>query len=353
MTVSAGVPKKSSTLCTYGSSTSLGMLKISCTESGMRSMTMSPPLPLTSSTKRFSASFSTQTSLPEDSPDALMHGLGRARAALTQGAAWNGGTRSIGDRRRFGVCGVVSTLEVTWSRRRGYHFHLHCLLLMREMLNVFDFFALGLRMFGRWRKSLLSDGLDASPKGFSMLPVADGDDASARVAQYMNKSDAERAARELTLNPDKLGRGESVSFFELLAFLCLRPSMNRFFFPLGPKDEVAWDDDGLSVVNGSTGEVTWSSAMRGVQRYWRVVHDLERVLKGRRAHTFSKRHPTPKGRLDELWNLFLDHVDGAEQSDESIARAGQQVGTLVRTISSSQWYNLYVPNPDRILKELF
>ena len=56
-----------------------------------------------------------------DKPDKRMNALGHARSALTAGGSWNGGTRSLGDRRRFGVCGMVSTVEVTWNRDSGYH----------------------------------------------------------------------------------------------------------------------------------------------------------------------------------------------------------------------------------------
>ena len=64
-----------------------------------------------------------------DKPDKLMNALGHARSALTAGGSWNGGSRSLGDRRRFGVCGMISTAEVTWNCDIGYHFHLHCPLL--------------------------------------------------------------------------------------------------------------------------------------------------------------------------------------------------------------------------------
>ena len=70
----------------------------------------------------------------DDLPDKLMDALGHARSALTAGGSWNGGTRSLGDRRRFGVCGMVSTVEVTWNCDSGYHFHLHCLLLLQHPL---------------------------------------------------------------------------------------------------------------------------------------------------------------------------------------------------------------------------
>lgn len=68
----------------------------------------------------------------DDLPDKLMNALGHARSALTSGGSGNGGSRSLGDRRRFGVCGMVSTVKVTWNCNSGYHFHLHCLLLLQH-----------------------------------------------------------------------------------------------------------------------------------------------------------------------------------------------------------------------------
>lgn len=50
-----------------------------------------------------------------DNPDKLMNALGHARSALTAGGSWNGGSRSQDDRRRFGACDTVRTVEVTWN----------------------------------------------------------------------------------------------------------------------------------------------------------------------------------------------------------------------------------------------
>ncbi len=63
-----------------------------------------------------------------------MDALGHARGALTAGGSWNGGSRSLGDRRRFGACDTVRTVEVTWNCSSGYHSHLHCLLLLHSTL---------------------------------------------------------------------------------------------------------------------------------------------------------------------------------------------------------------------------
>ena len=68
---------------------------------------------------------------------------------------------------------------------------------------------------------------------------------------------------EMLNDQGKLGRGESIGFFELLAFLCLDERLARFWFPLRKGEDASWDASGLHVVNKATGEITWSSAMGG------------------------------------------------------------------------------------------
>lgn len=171
-----------------------------------------------------------------------------------------------------------------------------------------DFFALDDRLRGRWRRSLLADGFDCSSKGFSMLPLTDAAEVSDQVSRYVNKADARHAAAEMLNDQGELGRGESVGFFELLAYLCLDEKLAGPWFPLRKGEEVSWDESGLHVVNKATGEITWSSAMRGRQGYWRVLHSIEKVMKGRRVLNYSHRRRREDSVLDTLSNRFLNHV---------------------------------------------
>ncbi len=288
----------------------------------------------------------------DDLPDKLMDVLGHARSALTAGGSWNGGTRSLGDRRRFGVCGMVSTVEVTWNRNSGYHFHLHCLLLLQHPLGYSDYFALGSRLYRRWKKSLKADHFDCSLQGFSMLPLTSTIAMSDRISRYVNKADARHAAAEMLNDQGKLGRGESVGFFELLAYLCLDERLARFWFPLRKGEDASWDDSGLHVANKATGEITWSSAMGGDQQYWRVLHSIEKVMKGRRVLNYSHRCRREDSVLDSLWNRFLDHAHAAGSNDEDITRDDMGKGKLVQVISAETWQSEFVNDPSRIISLL-
>ena len=96
-----------------------------------------------------------------------------------------------------------------------------------------------------------------------MLPLTSTIAMSDRISRYVNKADARHAAAEMLNDQGKLGRGESVGFFELLAYLCLDERLARFWFPLRKGEDASWDKSGLHVVNKATGEITWSSAMGG------------------------------------------------------------------------------------------
>ncbi|MDT7511728.1 hypothetical protein [Bifidobacterium sp. H6bp9] len=72
------------------------------------------------------------------------------------------------------------------------------------------------------------------------------------------------------------------------------------------------------MANKATGEITWSSAMGGDQQYWRVLHSIEKVMKGRRALNYSHRCRREDSVLDSLWNRLLDHSHAAGPSDEDI-----------------------------------
>ena len=71
--------------------------------------------------------------------------------------------------------------------------------------------------------------------------------------------------RRYSTTGGKLGRGESVGFFELLAYLCLDERLARFWFPLRKGEDASWDESGLHVANKVTGEITWSSAMGAIR----------------------------------------------------------------------------------------
>ncbi|WP_216476359.1 hypothetical protein [Bifidobacterium sp. A11] len=208
------------------------------------------------------------------------------------------------------------------------------------------------RLYGRWKKSLKADDFDCSLQGFSMLPLTSTIAMSDRISRYVNKADARHAAAEMLNDQGKLGRGESVRFFELLAYLCLDERLARFWFPLRKGEDASWDESGLHVVNKATGEITWSSAMGSDQQYWRVLHSIEKVMKGRRVLNYSHRCRREDSVLDSLWNRFLDHAHAAGSSGEDITRDDVGKGKLVQVISAETWQSEFVNDPSRIISLL-
>ena len=280
----------------------------------------------------------------DDLPDKLMDALGHARSALTAGGSWSGIPEP-------GRPEEIRSLRHD-QHRRG-HLELRQRLPFPPALSaatsapprVF-------RLYGRWKKSLKADNFDCSLQGFSMLPLTSTIAMSDRIARYANKADARHAAAEMLNDQGKLGRGESIGFFELLAFLCLDERLARFWFPLRKGEDASWDASGLHVVNKATGEITWSSAMGGDQQYWRVLHSIEKVMKGRRVLNYSHRCRREDSVLDSLWNRFLDHAHAAGSSDEDITRDDMGKGKLVQVISAKTWQSEFVNDPSRIISLL-
>lgn len=278
-----------------------------------------------------------------DKPDKLMNALGHARSALTAGGSWSGIPEP-------GRPEEIRSLRHN-QHRRG-HLELRQRLPFPPALSAASAPPRVFRLYGRWKKSLKADDFDCSLQGFSMLPLTSTIAMSDRISRYVNKADARHAAAEMLNDQGKIGRGESVGFFELLAFLCLDERLARFWFPLRKGEDASWDTSGLHVVNNATGEITWSSAMGGDRQYWRVLHSIEKIMKGRRVLNYSHRCRREDSVLDSLWNRFLDHAHAAGSSDEDITRDDMGKGTLVQVISAETWQSEFVNDPSRIISLL-
>lgn len=92
--------------------------------------------------------------------------------------------------------------------------------------------------------------------------------------------------------------------------------------------------------------------MRSRQGYWRVLHTIERVMKGRRVLNYSHRRRREDSVLDTLWNRFLDHVHADESSDEDIAREDMGQGILIQVISAEEWQSGFVNDLSKIVSLL-
>ncbi len=90
----------------------------------------------------------------------------------------------------------------------------------------------------------------------------------------------------------------------------------------------------------------------GDQQYWRVLHSIEKVMKGRRVLNYSHRCRREDSVLDSLWNRFLDHEHAAGSSDGDITRDDMGKGKLVQVISAETWQSEFINDPSRIISLL-
>lgn len=199
---------------------------------------------------------------PADSAEKLAHAISKARTALTTGGEYR--DRKRGDRYNFQIAGIISRIEVTWSQRHGYHFHLHLLLMIDRPLTSSDLVNLQARFHRRWRKALAKEGVEADIRQSDIRPVDDFDDASqVLLSQYLNKTAPWNVAKEMTMETRKTGHTKrSWSFFELLTALCTDASTNKQWFPLRKGEIVTWDrPNHLIVSNQTTGEIIAERSM--------------------------------------------------------------------------------------------
>ncbi|NMM93429.1 RepA [Bifidobacterium sp. DSM 109957] len=295
--------------------------------------------------------FTVQHSMQDDA-QSLMDAVSHGRTALTAGAAYRGNSHFIGDRKRFGIAGWVHTIENTWNPVNGHHVHLHSIVLLDRAPTVDEYQQLVIRLFTRWERSLEKDGYTCDfNKGYSVEFVSDSHTAATKLAEYVTKDTAERAAFELLNGQGKHGRHGSMTMFQILARLALDDGTQRFWFPLTKQTRPLWlDDSTLAIVNAESGEVVREYPVAGNLKLLRVVHEIEQALKGRRLMTFSKRSTKPACELDTLWNEFLDRTRMEELTDEQIADRRDTHSYYSQLISADDWYHTYVRNPEKIFE---
>jgi hypothetical protein len=103
-------------------------------------------------------------------------------------------------RERFGVLGMVRSLECTHSEKSGWHPHIHVIIFMRADADV-EAFGNALREL--WERAAAVEGLEMNEHGFDIM------DSTARVAEYITKWGREprwREADELARWHTKQGR---------------------------------------------------------------------------------------------------------------------------------------------------
>jgi hypothetical protein len=79
---------------------------------------------------------------------------------------------------RFGVLGVIRTLECTHGKKNGWHPHIHSLIFIKEDANIAAF---GEKLKSRWERMAEKQGLTMNEHGFDLR------DSTKEVAEYIAK----------------------------------------------------------------------------------------------------------------------------------------------------------------------
>lgn len=153
---------------------------------------------------------------------------------ITQGAAWRGGARNLGDKTRFGIAHWLRSTEVTIGKS-GWHVHCHVLLFLEKKLDEKDRNFLESRLFERWAKAAVRKGFKSPTRKNGIRieeAVRKGDAAS--MGAYMTKGSVSSIGQEIARGQQKRGRSESRTPFQILADLGDRTNENR------PRDLALW-----------------------------------------------------------------------------------------------------------------
>lgn len=138
---------------------------------------------------------------------------------ITQGAAWRGGARNIGDKERFGITHWLRSTEVTLGKN-GWHVHCHVLLFLKNSLEKKDRESLESRLFERWSKAAIRKGFRSPTRerGIRIEEAVKRGDAGAMGA-YMAKGSVSSIGQEIARGQQKFGRSGSRTPFQILADL--------------------------------------------------------------------------------------------------------------------------------------
>lgn len=153
------------------------------------------------------------------SPDLVPYGLGGGHAVMvtltmahslrsvlvfllaTLMYAWSKVTTGAGyvrDAQEFGIVGWIRALEIPWSRRNGFHPHLHILFLTSEPMSADRAWEFGWRLFGRWEAALNRRGARVLAEYGLDVRLCDLDDTSTgALGDYLTKVSYEVAGDHL------------------------------------------------------------------------------------------------------------------------------------------------------------
>lgn len=134
------------------------------------------------------------------------------------GASWHGGKRYEGDKNRYGVAHWVRSVEVTFSRKNGWHVHVHALMLTKKRLSKDERETLENRMFERWKNAALRAGFQAPTRerGIKLVEAMDSNNTAA-IGEYLAKGQTSKLAMEVASGQtSKLAGKQSRTPFQIL-----------------------------------------------------------------------------------------------------------------------------------------
>lgn len=233
--------------------------------------------------------------------------VAKAWASAVGGASWHGGVRTSGDKNRFGVEHWIRSVEVTHSRKNGWHVHVHALLLTRWRLSDDERNTLAMRMFERWQKRCLRMGFKSPDEKHGVhIEAAVTEQNTAKLGAYMAKGQTSKLAMELASGQasKQASKQASRTPFQILG------------------------DIRRAIEAGED----YSSDLR-------IYHEWEESSSGRRAQGWSKDAKKSLGIL--------------ELSDEELTEKAEEENSdrwVVARIPSEQW-SIPVPGRDRKLSD--
>jgi hypothetical protein len=113
---------------------------------------------------------------------------------------------------KFGIVGNISSLEVTWGQRAGWHPHKHYLYFADHTLTLEDITEIENVLSERYIKILSKQGRYSVSDVFQ-VQLGDAE----QIKDYVCKGDKWTLAHEITKSPVKLGRDDHLSPFQLAA----------------------------------------------------------------------------------------------------------------------------------------
>lgn len=166
---------------------------------------------------------------------------------VTRTAAWRGGARAVGDKKRFGIEHFIKSVEVTYGEN-GWHVHIHALFLTNSRLSDDEREDLRSRVFSRWVRAAKRNGLSAPSvaRGVRVDDAARRAD-SKKIGAYLAKGQMGSLAAEITGAISKKGRKESRTPFEILNALSREKT---------PQDLALWRE--WERVSSGRRQISWS-----------------------------------------------------------------------------------------------